>query len=386
MRRFAVALLSLVAVACGAAPTASSPSSQAVDTTPAGSGTATASETAAPAPSPSSVPSLTGGPFGILYSAGNLELVKPDASIAASVPMQWSGLDCSASHDAVNLQPPVSATDHQVYFRDGGKIRLVVAPNDAQDVTTVPNSATVVSFFSVSPDDRRIAVVVVDVTSATVLSTRLYVEDLRGGTHHADIYSTSASKTGNPTTLWPMGWHGGNLVLAVVHACTFEPVGLSPLEWHVSSAATAARVATIKSTNSCVLSTWPTAGGVACVQPGGATTLYDLSGKTLGVTGPGTSFDGQDSSLSPHGHSVFFSTGVGIGVTTPATRLVQLGPGPYATLSGYAACLWIDEDHLLAPNAVISFASETPGNVQVTAGVTALPQSGVCAGRFPGGL
>jgi hypothetical protein len=145
-------------------------------------------------------------------------------------------------------------------------------------------------------------------------------------------------------------------------------------------------VATIKSTNSCVLSTWPTAAGVACAQTGGATTLYDWSGKTLGVTGPGTAFDGLNTSLSPHGQSVFFSTGVGIGVTTPATRLVQLGPGPYATLAGYAACLWIDEDHLLAPNAVISFASETPGNVQVTAGVTALAQSGVCAGRFPGGL
>jgi hypothetical protein len=383
--RLLVLVLSIVMLTgCGPVATPPSPSSQAVSGSPTPQESASASVT--PSSGPVSVPALARGPYGVLYSAGNLELVKADASIAASVPMQWNGIDCSASHDAVNLEPPVSASNHQVYFRDGGKIRMVVPPNSAVDVTNVPNSSSVVSFFSVSPDDQRIAVVVVDVTSSTSVATRLYVEDLHGGTHHSDIYSTSASKTSNPSTLWPMGWHAGNLVLAVVHACTFEPVGLTPLEWHVSSAATAGRVATIKSTNSCVLSTWPTAAGVACAQGSGATTLYNWSNKTLGVTGPGTSFDGSDTSLSPAGQSVFFSTGVGIGVTTPATRLVQLGPGPYATLSGYAACLWIDEDHLLAPNAVISFAAETPGNVQVTAGVTALPQSGVCAGRFPGGL
>ncbi len=373
----------LVAAACGGTPTAS--------TSPSGSASGSATTSALPSTTvsatapPSPVPKLT-GTYGILYSAGYLELVKPDASIAARTPMQWSGLDCSPSHDAVNLEPPVSASNSQVYFRDGGKIQMVVPPDGAADVTTVSNSPTVVSFFSVSPDDARIAVVVVDVTSSTTISTRLYVEDLRGGGHHAEIYSASAPKTGNPTALWPMGWRGGNLVLAVVHACTFEPVGLHPLEWHVSSATTAARVATIKTTNNCILSGWPSPAGVACAQPSGATTLYDWSDKTLGVTGPGVSFDGSDTSLSPAGQSIFFSTGVGIGVTTPATRLVQLGPGPYATLQGYAACLWIDEDHLLAPNAVISFAAETPGNVQVTAGVTALANTGNCAGRFPGGL
>jgi hypothetical protein len=385
MRRSLFALVAILAIACGSSPTASRSSSPPASSSAGASASAAASASPSAAATPSQQPKLT-GPFGILYSAGNLELIKPDATIAASVPMQWSGIDCSSSHDAVNLEPPVSASNSQVYFRDGGKIRMIVPPNGAADVTTVPNSNSVVSFFSVSPDEQRIAVVVVDVTSATAVTTRLYVEDLHGGGHHADIYSTSASKTSNPTTLWPMGWHAGSLVLAVVHACTFEPVGLTPLEWHVSSAATAARVATIKSTNSCVLSTWPTAAGVACAQASGATTMYDWANKTLGVTGPGTTFDGSDTSLSPAGQSIYFSTGVGIGVTTPATRLVQLGPGPYATLSGYAACLWIDEDHLLAPNAVISFAAETPGNVQVTAGVTALPQNGVCAGRFPGGL
>jgi hypothetical protein len=68
------------------------------------------------------------------------------------------------------------------------------------------------------------------------------------------------------------------------------------------------------------------------------------------------------------------------------TRIVQLGPGPYATVQGHTACAWIDEDHLLALDAVIQFPAETPANKQVTATVKPLAASGVCAGRFPGGL
>jgi hypothetical protein len=57
-----------------------------------------------------------------------------------------------------------------------------------------------------------------------------------------------------------------------------------------------------------------------------------------------------------------------------------------ALVAGHSACLWIDEDHLLAPDAVIGFPSTTPGQGVVAATVTALPASGQCAGRFPGGL
>ena len=90
--------------------------------------------------------------------------------------------------------------------------------------------------------------------------------------------------------------------------------------------------------------------------------------------------------LSPAGNSAFFATGVGIGAPSLATQISQLGPGPYATVQGHSACSWIDEDHVLAPDSVIQFPAETPGNVQVAATVTPLAASGVCAGRFPGGL
>ena len=50
------------------------------------------------------------------------------------------------------------------------------------------------------------------------------------------------------------------------------------------------------------------------------------------------------------------------------------------------ACSWIDEDHLLAPDGVIQFPAETPGNVHVNATFKAVAAAGSCAGRFPGGL
>jgi len=319
-----------------------------------------------------------------------LELVKPDATVAATVSIAPSSVQfCSASHDGAVQPPAVSASTDEVYFRDGdNKIREVVPPGSAADVTTVPGGPTTVSFFSVSPDDLRIAVLVEDLSGATSIGLRLYVEDLRGGGHHADIYTASTPKSSAGSTLWPMGWHQGALVLAVAPACTFEPAGLAPSEWHVANASNASRMATIRA-NSCTLSYWPSPAGVGCTDANGVSTLFDWTGKILSVTGPGSTGSGySQTSLSPAGNSILFATGAGVGAPPPATGIVQLGPGPYATVPGHAACTWIDEDHLLAPDAVIQFPAETPGNLQVTATVAplAVTASGICAGRFPGGL
>ena len=343
-------------------------------------------------PSASSGPTTTvlSGSYGLLLAGANLQAIKPDGGVAASVPVAPSSVQfCSSNQDGAMQPPPVSATTDHIYFRDGDtKIRMVVPPSTAVDVTTVPGSATVVSFFSVSPDDQRIAVLVEDVSSGTGISLRLYVEDLHGAGNHADIYTTVIPKDKRGFTLWPMGWHQGALVLAVVQACTFEPIGVLPSEWHVSSATNAARIATIRNNNSnCFFAFWPSPAGVACTDGTGVTTIYDWAGKVVTVVGAGVAgFEASISGVSPAGHSVFFSSRPGIGGPPPATRLIQLGPGPYATVQGHSACLWIDENHLLAPDAVIQVPAETPGNVQVTANVTPLVPAGSCAGRFPGGL
>ena len=284
-------------------------------------------------------------------------MIGPNGSIAATASVAAPSVTSCGQGTGAVAQPPVSATADKVFFRDGDtKIRSLTPTGQTGDVTTVPGSATLLSFFSVSPDDQRIAVLVEDLSAAGTISLRLYVEDLNGGGHHTDIYTTTTPKGKSGMTLWPMGWHQGLLVLALVTACTFEPAGLSPSEWHVSDAVTAARRVTIA--GNCILSYWPSAAGVACVDNGTnlQATLYDWNGKVT-ATIPITASDYQ-SSLSPSGARVFFATGLGIGAPPPATRVFTVGSGQTGgTVAGHAACLFIDESHLLAPDAVIAIPS-----------------------------
>src|ERR1700688_4863560 len=215
MRRGAILLLTAVlTISCGGGSTGSQ--------SPNPFASPSAHPTAAASSSPSTTPSagpLT-GTYGLIISAGMLELVKPDATVAATVAMAPSSVQvCSASHHGALQRPPVSATTDEVYFRDGDtKIREVVPPGSAADVTTVPGGPTTVSFFSVSPDDLRIAVLVEDLSPATTIGLRLYVEDLRGGGHHSDIYTASTPKDKPASALWPMAGHQGALLLAVAPA------------------------------------------------------------------------------------------------------------------------------------------------------------------------
>src|SRR5258706_2123989 len=322
--RKAVALLivTLGLVACGSTSlTASHPSpSPVVHPTSSQAPTATTLQLVDPV----SVPKLT-GTYGLLVSRAPigspyfLKLVKSDATLAATVAVSWSdgSITCTGGTDSVIIPRPVSASNGHVYVREGSAIRMVVPPSTLVDVTTVPDGSRVVSMFSVSPDDQKIAVVVLDTSSPTAITTRLYVEVFFSGAPPADIYTVSASRSGTPTTLWPMGWHQGNLVLAVVPACAY---GVQ--EWHVSSPVTAGRVATIKG-NNCQMSVPPSPAGVACAQASGPTTLYNWGGKVLGVTGPGVQFSIASTGLSPAGESHHFSV-------RSNTPIVQLGPGPYA--------------------------------------------------------
>jgi hypothetical protein len=268
----------------------------------------------------------------------------------------------------------------------------------------VPGSATTVSFFSVSPDDQRIAVLVEDFSAATTISLQLYVEDMNGGGHHVVIYAASTPRGPFATTLWPMGWHQGKLVLAQIKGCTNDTESFSPSEWHVADASTGNRLATITAVESgatCNLSYWPSPAGVACVEGGASQAgVFDWTGKlTATVPGPNqNSYPIARSGLSPSGQGIFLATpaicnGVGDYPPLPSgakavcpamwtfvnTSFRPPGVGYLITDATTGACLWIDETHLLAADSVIT--------VNATSAVRkALPVSGVCAGRYPGGL
>jgi hypothetical protein len=326
--------------------------------------------------SPASAQKLT-GVYGILIAAGHVELVRPDGTIAASAPITGPSLGGQGCGDgeAAWVQPPVSASDDQMYFRDGDTtIRMLVPPSGAVEVTRVPGGPRTVSFFSVSPDDNRIAVLVEDLSAApTTIGLRLYVEDLHGGGNHADIYTTTVGALQPATTLWPMGWHQDRLVLAVWAPCSFEPVPY-PSAWHVVDSTSAVRQASIGDAG-CIPSAWPSRAGISCFdfKAPGHIRVYDWNGNQVAILATDTGA----AELSPSGDLLAVGNGGGLGDPSPSTTIFRTDGSGLVTTPGHKACLWIDENHLLSRDAVIGYPSGA---------ATALPQAGTCAGRFPGGL
>jgi len=367
MRKTAVLVTGLVALSCGqpnathAATAASAPRVGTISSAPPVAGPSPVSDGASPA-------------YGLLIASGHMELITPDARIAGSVSMADPSLEAQACGNGMGAWtlPGVSASNDHVYFRDGDtRIRMVVPPASVADVTTVPGGSTVISGFSVSPDDRRIAVSV-ERFSASGINDRLYVEDLRGHTHHVDIYSTTTAAGKITRMLWPMGWHGGELVLAVWAACTYELVPY-PNAWHVADATTAVRRASIGDAN-CIPGDWASPAGVACFNTSSQQVrVYDLSG-TLKAT---LQTDTGATELSPDGTLLLASTGGGIGNPSPSSSLLRVDGSGVVKVDGTMACLWIDGQHALSPDAVITYPSGA---------VAHLAQTGQCAGRFPGAL
>jgi hypothetical protein len=312
------------------------------------------------------------GEYGLQVTAGSLELVDHDGKIAAETTVAPPATEACAAGMAAVLPPPVSATSDKVFFRDGDtRIRYLTPGGQTGDVTTVPGGAGTASVFSVSPDDQRIVVLVEDLSGSSTIGERLYVEDLQGHGHHTDLFSKSTPNGKSGMTVWPLGWHQSQLVLAVVPACTLEAVP-SPSAWQVVDAASGAQVAVI-SGKECLLSWWPSPAGVACAGAAGQAAVYGWDGKVIrSIAVPAG--DSQ-SSLSPLGTGIAFTPGFGIGAPAPSTTII--GSTASVTVPGHEACLWIDEDHVLAPDAVLAFPSGA---------VAALPAAGACAGRFPGGL
>jgi hypothetical protein len=353
----------------------------------------------------------------LLLVNGTVEMITPDGLVGARTSVAPPSLQTCVAGLNAWLAPPVSATNDKVFYRDGDtKIRFLTPVGQTGDATTVPGSATTVSFFSVSPDDQRIAVLVEDFSGATKINLRLYVENLIGGGNHLDIYSATTSKGLGATTLWPMGWHQGELVLAQMKGCTNDPTFLTPSEWHMANASTGARLVTIKSVTNhqcptgstycapgssyattCSLSLWPSASGVPCVSQDQlpSATAFDWTGKLVATlnlrTSMTNSYPATYSGLSPSGQRMFLSTpGNCDADACPAlwtevnTTFRHGGVDYVSSMSNNGACLWIDESHLLAPDAVMSLSQSAGSTATITR--TALPAIGTCAGRYPGGL
>src|SRR5258708_940082 len=227
---------------------------------------ATSSAAASPTSSSAASPAPLTGAFAVLATPPSADtytvsIVGVDGKVVASAQASSpTAVTCGDAAAAV-LPLPISTSDDRAYYMDAqGVVRFLTVQGESGRATTVPVGGGRRSMFAVSPDDQRIAVIVSDFTSAGA-AIRLYVEDLNGGSNHADIYSQS-----NAFSLWPIGWHGtDNLVVAKVPACTQGggPFSASSQELHVVDPATAVRRFTLGGPT-CVVAGAASRAGVVC--------------------------------------------------------------------------------------------------------------------------
>jgi hypothetical protein len=281
-----VIALALATAACGSATAKRTPTASA-------SATASVSSTASPTISAAPVasfgilvafpngtgPQSTGYDLALVGAGGNV-VAKAHAATRAFIHQQ--GISAPAATDL----PEISASSSRVYYLDGDNdVRFLKPDGSSGHVTQVSGSKTVHAGFAVTPDDRRIAVSLLDY-AASPPTLRLYVEDLGGG-NHAEIFSSRSA------FVWPVGWHAGKLVLAAVGGPPFSPQGItwnpySAPEYHVVDPSDATRLATIGSgafQTGCQPSGLLTAAGTACYHRtaaaggGGYFSTLDWNGK-----------------------------------------------------------------------------------------------------------
>jgi hypothetical protein len=152
--------------------------------------------------------------------------------------------------------PLVNVSTSRVYYLNGESELWSLAPDGRSSlVTHLPGGRNKVVGFAVSPDDRRIAVSLIEYTTSfeKPLRVSLYLDDLPRGGHRLDLVSISGS-----VAEWPVGWHGENLVLAVGRGDGYLDEGPT-VRYRVINAANGKTVASLD----CAASL-PGAAGVAC--------------------------------------------------------------------------------------------------------------------------
>jgi hypothetical protein len=340
---------------------------------PAGSTTPSAAPSAAATPSGSAPsPKPITGAYGVLVSSQasspyTIALIGVDGRVAATAEASTPPITNCGSSAAAPYPLPVSTSDTRVYFMDAaGVIHFLGPAGDTGRATSVPApTSSRRATFAVSPDDRRIAVVVATYSS-TGASTSLYVEDLIGG-NRINLFSETGSRT-----LWAVGWHGtNNLVVGVVVSCTQGggPFCCAVRELHVVDPATANRRFTLGNYSSCPIAGPASPAGIVCENSESSATWQSWTAgnvRSLAINGPTAAF------VSPKGGFVAMVDSTGTNFTIGAPSISQM-----------FACTWIDDTHVMSGGD----PQHQPRIAQVVSStIVPVAASGDCGGRIPGGL
>jgi hypothetical protein len=325
---------------------------------------------------------------------GAISLVGADGKVVASVTRPFE------TPSGFKL-PRTSASATRVYFLLGCCDVDFLTPTGETGLTTrLPGTAQAQVVFAVSPDDNRIAVSVLERTAEAfpvLTHVRLYVEDLAGGGHHVDLINSSSD------FVWPVGWHGGNVVVAVGPPAVQSPAP-NPYSafggYRLIDSKTGAVRATLATdfarAKPCLLTGPLAPAGSACSQGEHGWVAVDWRGVVshrFPAQGPADGY----SALSPSGDKTAVCCGSGPPASVPGSFQGIIGPAgnvPIGVKGMWWDPGWIDETHLairVSP-PYNKFTNPTPLPDQVfvydlvSRAMTLVTDSGFYAGRLPGGL
>jgi len=285
----------------------------------------------------------------------------------------------------------LSTSATTVYYLDGDSEVRYLRPDGSSGLAThVALTAKHVTAFAVSPDDRRIAVSILDFTRYPV-GTRLYVEDLNGGGNHVELFSS-------PTVMeYPVGWHAGHLVIAV--GLNLAPQnffdGFAPAHgYHVADAQSGQQLLSLCAGIDAY--TPPSPAGAECLRdPNAYVTSWDGATRALPMAPKPDATSGVCSLVGPMSPTGVIATNVvsssqggcggGSGIFL-VTALGTIGTQPIAANATPVG--WIDATDLVV-DARLSTGSSTPvlSIVNVNTGASARIQGpGFFAAPLPGTL
>ena len=343
-------------------------------------------------PAPTPPPALKGS-YAVLVknflveggSTYTLSIVASTGSVAAST--------TARKRTVPNVQiGNLSTSNTTLYYLDGDSdVRFLRPDRSTGLVTHIALGPHQAAAFAVSPDDLRIAVSVLDYTRYPV-STRLYVEDLHGGTNHVQLFfSTSVIE-------WPVGWHAGRLVVALGIDYPPQNVGdwfATASGYHVVNAQTGARLLSLCTGKESYVP--QSSGGAVCVDVNAASvTSWDGRTRKLPFARKPDATSGNCSLLGP-----LSATGVvATAIVSSSQGGCGSGPGVFlvsalgkiasrpVTTKAYPSG-WIDSTYLMVDSSLYTTNSSTPVlsivNVSTKAS-TKVQATGYFVAVLPGGL
>jgi hypothetical protein len=268
-------------------------------------------------------------------------LTQPDGSILARVRLNDAG-----SQPSRVAMPWISSSLTRVYYLSAGsEVRYFGRDGISDMATKIAITPDELAGFSVSPDDKRIAVSIFTYSpevngSRTYVGMRMYVEDLNGGGNHVNIFSSAS------VAEFPIGWVGGRLIVAVATpwGLSSRPNPYDASEYHVISPGNGDRLATLCA-NSRGPVGWIQPFGTMCSQWNGGPSFMRWDGSAFsGPPEAPNAIEPWSIAMSPDGgHAA---------VRGNPMQVVGGGPTNQLPVSAMNVFGWLDGRHIVYQKTV----------------------------------